>query len=488
MKKFISILLIIFLMGSFSIYASAFEPYNNYTYDINGESKGEPQAYLPVEAISGTKIGAGEFNAPKDIFISDSREIYVADTGNNRIVVFNEKYELLHIIKNFDNNGETDGFNDPQGVFVAPNGYLYVADTGNARVVVFNEEMAFVKTVGRPESKLIDQSFEFLPIKVAVDEANRLYIVSKNITQGIVELDENENFIGFMGAVPTKIDFLTAIWRLIATEEQKDRMLLTIPTEYSSIDMDESGFVYGVVSAIDSKEFDASMFIRRLNPMGSDVLKRNGFSAPMGDVEYYYNIETKGNEISLLNDVASRKHGIYSVLDSRKGRIFTYNRNGDLLFVFGAIGTALGQFGVPEALDTLDRDYYVIDSKYNHIVLFEATTYGNLITDGVEKFALRDYDGSNEAWLEALKYTSKSDLAFSGIGKALNNEEKYAEAMKHLKYANDRVNYSASFEKYRNQVIDKFFTAGVIAVVILVLSAYVFKLYKKKKGGKKYDD
>ena len=175
-------------------------------------------------------------------------------------------------------------------------------------------------------------------------------------------------------------------------------------------------------------------------------------------------------------------------MDSRKGRIFTYNRNGDLLFVFGAIGTALGQFGVPEALDTLDRDYYVIDSKYNHIVLFEATTYGNLITDGVEKFALRDYDGSNEAWLEALKYTSKSDLAFSGIGKALNNEEKYAEAMKHLKYANDRVNYSASFEKYRNQVIDKFFTAGVIAVVILVLSAYVFKLYKKKKGGKKYDD
>ena len=37
------------------------------------------------------------------------------------------------------------------------------------------------------------------------------------------------------------------------------------------------------------------------------------------------------------------------------------------------------------------------------------------------------------------------------------------------------------FIKNRNQVIDKFFTAGVIAVVILVLSAYVFKLYKKKK-------
>ncbi len=487
MKKLISILLIVFLIGTFSISASASEPYSNYTYDINGESKGEPQAYLPTETISGETIGADSFSNPKDIYISNDRKIYIADTGNNRIVIFNENKELVHIINEFDNNGNVDGFNNPQGVFVAPNGDLYVADTGNERVVAFNTDMSFKKEIGRPESNLIDSSFAFSPIKIAVDSANRLYIASKNVTQGVVELDENGEFIGFMGAVPTKIDFITALWRLVATQEQKDRMLLTVPTEYSSIDIDGEEFIYGVVSAVDSENFDANMFIRRLNPMGSDVLKRNGFNAPMGDVEYYFDTETKENETSLLNDVAAREYGIYSVLDTRKGRIFTYNRNGDLLYVFGAIGDSLGQFGVPEAIDTLDRKYFVIDSKYNHIVVFEPTTYGDLITDAVEKYALRDYEGSNAAWLEALKYTSKSDLAFSGIGKALNNEEDYEEAMMHLEYANDRTNYSAAFEKYRNQIIDKYFTAGVIVLLVLVVGIFIFKNYKKRKGVKKHD-
>ena len=487
MKKWISILLIVFIFGTFSISASASEPYSNYTYDINGKSKGEPQAYLPTEAISGEAIGAGAFSNPKDIYVSEDRKIYVADTGNNRIVIFNPKNELLHIIKEFNNKGNVDGFNNPQGVFVAPNGDLYVADTGNERVVVFNTDMSFKKEIGRPESKLIDSSFAFSPIKVAVDSANRVYIASKNVTQGVVELDENGEFIGFMGAVPTKIDFITSLWRLVATQEQKDKMLLTVPTEYSSIDMDNEGFVYGVVSAIDSKKFDPTMFIRRLNPMGSDVLKRNGFSTPMGDVEYYFDTQTEEYETSLLNDVASRNYGIYSVLDTRKGRIFTYNRNGDLLYVFGAIGDSLGQFGVPEAIDTMDRKYYVIDSKYNHIVVFEPTTYGDLITDAVEKFALRDYEGSNEAWLEALKYTSKSDLAFSGIGKAQNNEEDYANAMLHLESANDRINYSAAFEKYRNQIIDKYFTIGVILIGVLVIGIFALRIYKKRKGVKKHD-
>ena len=174
MKKLIGLIFVFLLMGTISISVSAFEPYSNYTYDINGKSKGEPQAYLPVKVISGESIGAGSFNNPKDICISADRMIYVADTRNNRIVILNDGFELDCIIKDFDNKGTTDTFNSPQGVFVAPNGYLYVADTGNERVVVFDTAFEFYKEIGRPESKLIDSSFAFSPIKIAVDTANRL--------------------------------------------------------------------------------------------------------------------------------------------------------------------------------------------------------------------------------------------------------------------------------------------------------------------------
>ncbi len=74
--------------------------------------------------------------------------------------------------------------------------------------------------------------------------------------------------------------------------------------------------------------------------------------------------------ISQFEDIAVKDSGMYAALDKRRGRIFTYNSNGELMYVFGGLGANLGQFGTVEALDTLEDDFLVVDSKYNWIVRF----------------------------------------------------------------------------------------------------------------------
>ena len=55
-------------------------------------------------------------------------------------------------------------------------------------------------------------------------------------------------FLGFFGSVPVNPSLTERLWRMISTKEQRARMLLFIPTEYSGMDIDEAGFIYTTVA------------------------------------------------------------------------------------------------------------------------------------------------------------------------------------------------------------------------------------------------
>ena len=112
-----------------------------------------------------------------------------------------------------------------------------------------------------------------------------MFVVSRNCSDGILQFDKDGNYFGAFGAIKTNPSLSYLFWKSLASEEQKKQMDLVIPTEYSGIDVDAQGFVYGTVSAIDSAHYQTNMFIHRLNPLGVDVLGRSGFSDPMGDVK-----------------------------------------------------------------------------------------------------------------------------------------------------------------------------------------------------------
>ena len=484
LKKAVACILIILCM---CIPVSASEPYENYTYSYEGEPETEPQAYYPYQVIDAELFGIEELSSPSDIFQADTGNLYIADTGNNRIVELDSKMKFIRVISSFDNQGVSDSFKNPNGVFVSEKNNIYIADTDNSRIVILDQDLKLIDIIGKPESALMNNDFIYKPIKIGVDYADRMFIVAQNVNEGIIELESNGDFVGFFGTVKVSANIADAFWKLIATEEQKLRMTKTVPTEYSSLDVDKDGFVYGTVSAVDNKNLDETMFVHRLNPMGTDVLKRDGSFAPMGDVKHAVD-DKLIPQTSKLIDITVSHDGIYSVMDQRHGRIFTYDQYGNLLYVFGSNGDSFGQFGSCAALTAYDtEDFLVVDSKYNQILHFKPTEYGKLITQAVSLYAKRRYEESEKVWEKVLKHTSKSEIAFSGMGMNLMRNEKYKESMEYYKLANNRGLYSEAYKAYRLELINNNFTLiGILILVIAVVAAAVliYKKIRKRRAAK----
>ena len=91
-----------------SLTVNAMEPYNNYTYDSDENLWLEPQAYYADHIILGSELGIGDFEKPSDVFVAEDGRIYIADTGNNRIVILKSDGTPDREIKSFQNNGKQD--------------------------------------------------------------------------------------------------------------------------------------------------------------------------------------------------------------------------------------------------------------------------------------------------------------------------------------------------------------------------------------------
>ncbi len=90
--------------------------------------------------------GPGQLTTPRNMAVADDGRIYVADTGNHRIVVFSPQGEMLLTWGEF--GAEPGQFNEPWDVAVGPDGYIYVADTWNHRIQKFTPEGEFVTAWG----------------------------------------------------------------------------------------------------------------------------------------------------------------------------------------------------------------------------------------------------------------------------------------------------------------------------------------------------
>ena len=87
-------------------------PYETYSYDWWGEDIKQPAAYTYSGAYSLTDT---PLNDARDMFVQDGK-IYIADTGNSRIVILNEDGTVFKIITSFQNGGKEDTFSGPQGL------------------------------------------------------------------------------------------------------------------------------------------------------------------------------------------------------------------------------------------------------------------------------------------------------------------------------------------------------------------------------------
>ncbi len=514
------------VMASVTLFTSvayADEPYDGYNYDWWGDPVPSQNGYVVDKVITGLDIGVGALNEPGDMFIADNGDIYIADTAykgtldssmKGRIVVTDSNFGLKTTIEYLDFGNAQDWvaeqdaalasgaindtqhkkatdiyFDGPSGVFVDED-VIYVADNSNDRVVSFTAEtdgngVGYGKVITvytRPDADVYDASTTFNPSKVLVDAADNVYVCIKSITKGAVVFSQDGEFNGFFGAnrVEATADvLLNAFWKLIFSREQVKKMKRSVPVEISNFDIDEDNFIYTVT---ESKSVETDI-IKKLNSAGTNIFTNLGYSDnTFGDyLTKYYRGQTYSSQIT---DVDIGENGTINLLDLKTGRVFQYDNECNLLFIFGGKGSQKGTFTTVNAVESIGTNVYVLDGRKASITKFKQTEFGSIVHEAITLFNRGKYDEAKAPWEEALRRDSNYWLAYIGLGNAYLNQGEYEVAMDYFMY-NSKVGYNDAFKGWRMDFIRDNFTLIAVIIVGLLVLVYVISGVRGKMKAKK---
>jgi len=458
--------------------------YESYSYNFWGEVISSPHAFIPYKVLGGDDLGIEVFDRPEDIHTDENNQIYVVDRRNDRIIHIGEDYQLVREINEFyhDEKGKQDTFDNPTGIAVDVNNDIYVADRGNNRVVHLREDETLKQEIIlTDEDEMIREGFNFRPLKLDVDHTGRIFVISEGEYEGLLLFSQEGAFEGFIGAPSVTPDLFDYFWRnIVATEAQRDRMALHIPIQFNNLHVDSSGFIFAVASGGTGYVAQEEL-IRRLNPGGEDVLRREGFHAPIGEVEYtrvQVGAIFVGIGASRFIDITHRDDvDIYSAMDRRRGRIYTYDNQGRLLYTFGGQGDNKGVFREPIALEYLnDGRMVVLDNRTGLLTFFRETNYAQNFHQAMNLYNDGRYDNSYNMWKQTLRKNINHPLIHTYLGLSLYRMEEYNEALTHFRLGQDRNNYSRAFEYHRREIIRENFDLIIyILLFFTVVSVVVYK-------------
>ncbi|MBQ3054345.1 MAG: NHL repeat-containing protein [Clostridia bacterium] len=498
MKKIVISLIAVTLILSCSISVFASVPYHSYNYSFEGTKSDSLAGYIPDKVVTGHDIGVSHFDNPRDIFVDTNKNIYIADTDNKRIIITDSNFNLIKILDTFTFNGAPYDMHMPMGVFVTAGGEMYIAnrdviepETGSARpsggeVVVCDLDGNVNRIYTKPETPYLDEKRTFQPTKVVVDSQGVIYALSDNINEGIVSMDQTGKFLGFFGSEKvsmTAAQLAEYYWRKwFLNDEQLSKLVSFQPTEYSNMYIDAKDFIY----TSNAYEELSNNQIKRLNPNGANVLEEKKY----GDLKETINADDEVVNQSFV-DITADTDGFIFCLDKNVGRIYVYNQDSQLVMIFGDMGTKIGTFKNPVAIENINGNILVLDNEKENITVFKSSAYGDSLRNGIVKYQKGLYQEALEPWQQVRDMNANFEDAYTGIGKAemllasttKDNEESkrlYNSSMKNFKLANDRTNYSVSKKEMRTITLRDYFTLIVVAIIALFILLKVYGVYKAK--------
>ena len=495
MKKLtrILVLLMSFVLLAGGVVCQAAEAmYYTYTYSITGEVLTSPHAYTPDKKIDSNVMNLDNpIYEPKDIFVDEKGNgyIYISDkdaNGVGRVVVCNSDFIYQYTISDFINaQGVPDTLKSPEGLFIYEDS-LYVCDKENSRIVIFDTETRdFKSVIEAPQADVMGTDTVFRPVAVGVNASGTTYIVSDQTYSGIIALNPDGSFQAFLGAQKTSVSMAVRIRRMIFPSITTESY---ISTPYKNLTMDDEGQMWATIifgtdeeksltTAIQTLSTDATYApIKRLNAKGDDILVRNGFAMPAGEIQFS-DMEgiTKETGPSELVDIAMGPNGMWSVVDSKRGKLYTYDMEGNLLFAFGDKGEQLGHLTTPVAISYKGSDILVLDSTLDSVIVYKRTDYGDVIDQALMHNTDRAYSAAFKDWQDILRRNQNFDAAYVGIGKNLYRQGDYESAMQYYKDAHETANYSIAFQAWRKASTEK--SIGWIALIVVVLVVALSKAF-----------
>lgn len=462
--------------------AQASTNFNTYTYDEWDDSVAAPAGYDATKSVSGLQMGTGAWKVPQDFFMDSKGNIYLADTGNERILLINSDLELIDIIETVNMDGEDIPLTDVEGMYITDDAVMYLCQTSLERVLIVKDGKV-TGTILRPVSNLIQDDFVFAPTKIGIDVYGRAYVLSKGCYTGFLQFDTDGRFMSFYGANKVEVTgkvLFNYMWKSILSDEQRAAMTSIIPIEYSNLDCSKDGFVYTstVGTQIPKNQ------IKKLNPLGNNIYYTEGKEEfNFGDEEMTY---LQGKAIQpAFTDVKVNDEGFIFASDLNSGRIFERDQEGNLISVFGGFGNQLGTFQAPVAVECYNGKVYVLDRLKGSITIFEKTEYGALVEEALNLYNEGKYEESMVVWKSVLQRNSNSVLANTGMGKALSQSGEYSDSLNYLKYSGDKYSYSKAFGKHRLNLVKVYGVYFLVALIVLAVSTTVVKRILKVRRRKK---
>ncbi|MBQ8884447.1 MAG: hypothetical protein IJ031_07665 [Oscillospiraceae bacterium] len=506
LKRLIGIATAVATISSMAVTAFADEPYETYSYDNWQDPIPSQAGYMVEKTWTGHDLGLDELSNPEseffisnnenpnlngacDIYVEDTtRTIWIADTENHRILSFNENFELKGCYKSIDGAG-VKNFNAPKGLFVEVNAegdtILYVADTENSRGVRLKITGPLTCELQQEFLKPDSQAYSaeaFTPSKVSADKEGNVYLIATSVNTGALRYDRNGEFKGFFGAnrvEQTAEVIARKVWRIFASEEQLEAMVSTVPTEFHNFDMDQDGFIFTVTESANAST-DA---VKKLNPAGVNIWNNaKGNTYQFGDFAWGYDESVAKS--TKLTDVVVGENEVFNLLDYETGRVFQYDKNADLLFVFGTRSTPSeqeGSFTAPNAVETLGDKIYVIDGIKNDVTVFVETVFGKYVHAASILNVEGKYTEAKPIWEEVIRRDGGYTMAHIALGKAALNAGEYKLAMEYFETAYDQENYDKAYEYYRDEFLRANFEIIVIGLFVLIVLILVYGKLKKKR-------
>jgi len=413
------ILMAVLLAGSLPRPAAALTPYRTWALGPGGQLYLTQDAYIPLTEIE------LPINAAEDLFITADGQIYIADTGNGRILRVQGEQVTGEFGKGL--------LEKPTGVFVDEDGVIYVADAGKNHVVILDGEGNLVREFGRPGEPLFGRRAEFLPRKLVVDARKNIYVISEASVNGVVQMSSTGQFIGYFAANTAEMSLKMILQRMFLTREQLEQFIKNEAASPSNIAIDRRSLIYTVTAGTSPRKS-----IRKFTIAGKNI-----FPDAMGSRNF--------------RDVHISDEGLLTAVDA-SGVIYEYVENGTLLFVFGAPDQGEQRRGTlrnPTGIARYGERLYVLDKDKNALSVFQTTAFARLVHEGVRRYVEGFYTEAKPYFEEVLNYNGSFIMTYQAIGDAYFKEGKYAEALTAYRYAEDRKGYSEAFWELRNAVLQR---------------------------------
>lgn len=460
------------------VFAFSVSAESSYIYDVWGKSVASPHAYECAEVLTGEAMGTTALSAPADIFVDNKNEhIYIADSGNNRIVVVDKNMQLIRIIDKV--TGTTiDTLSAPQGVFVKDN-TVYICDTGNNRVIALDSTNKVTHFIERPKSDLLSEHLDFKPTKIIVNNSDQAYVLATGIYQGLVLYNEKDEFQRFFAPNTVEVDLLVQfnqLWKSIFTDAQKEGLTRNLPNEHTNVFFSPDGFIYTATATVENKQ------IRRINAAGNDTLNDDNVTnydkSGYGDIESVTVNDTKSQ--SKISDVNVDSQGIIAALDSEHGRVFLYTQESDLLGVFGNNGKVKGTFSKASAIEKIGDNYLILDTEKAIIAVYSQTDYFTMVRKALVSYKEGKYDEAAVILENILKENTNFAMGYRLLGRISIMQGDYKTALDLLKVGNDKYYYSLALKENRRQFFNEHITIILVSAVLIISAVYGLLYYLRR--------